>query len=421
MNIVQLSTSDMGGAGIAAKQLHLQLLNNHVNSTFLTKVKLGNDIQGHQIITPEKKKGLMNAIVNRLSNTIKYRFPFFDNNLNYYLKNRKSGFEYFSFPFSDIDLTSVDSVRNADIVHLHWISDGFVDYKNVFSLNKKYVWTLHDMNPFTGGCHSSDGCMKFQTNCNYCFQLEGTPDEYISYKILDYKLNALSKLDDDQLTIITPSQFLSDLSKTSKCFSRFKHVVIPNVIDFPMENTLQPECRRKLGIGDDKMVFLFVAHHVGNVRKGIYVLKEALAQLSHKENIRLITIGEKSGLQIAGIETIELGFLTDKLKIKEAYTAADAFLLPSMGENFPNTIVESLITGTPVIASNVGGIPEQVNDKNGILAEANSVKDWVRALNYFIDHKQNYNREEIEHIAKSKYDVNRITEEHLKIYQDLIH
>lgn len=421
MKIVQLSTSDMGGAGIAAKQLHLQLLKNNINSVFLTKVKLGMDLPSHHIIAQETKKGFMNRIVSRLNNIIKYHFPFFDNDLNYYLRNKKVGFEHFSFPYSDIDLANFEIIKNSDIVHLHWISDGFVDYKNIFSLNKKFVWTLHDMNPFSGGCHYSDGCLKFQTNCNYCFQLEGATDEYFSNRILNYKIRALENLKDDQLIIITPSQYLSQLSKASRCFNRFKHFVIPNVIDFPSILSFREECRRNLGIEKDKLVFLFVSHNAGNIRKGIYVLKEVLNQLENKENIRLITIGEKSGIQISGIETIELGFLTDKRRIKEVYTASDAFLLPSMAENFPNTIIESLLSGTPVIASNVGGIPEQVNDKNGILVDLNNIKDWLRALNYFIENKQKYNRDEIRSIAQSKYDINKITEEHLKLYQDIVH
>src|ERR1700741_1382531 len=137
MKIVQLSTSDMGGAGIAAKQLHLQLLKNQVESKFITKVKLGNDIAGHEVIAEDQKQGLIKAVIKRVGNTIKYRVPFLDNDLNYYLRNRDRSFEYFSFPFSDNDISSRQDIVNSDIIHLHWIADKFIDYKNVFSLSDK--------------------------------------------------------------------------------------------------------------------------------------------------------------------------------------------------------------------------------------------------------------------------------------------
>ncbi|MDF2448104.1 MAG: glycosyl transferase group 1 [Bacteroidota bacterium] len=421
IKVIQLSTSDMGGAGIAAKKLHLNLLNNGIESEFVTKVKLGGDIPAHRLVKETKKKNILELALERVSNTIKYRMPFFDNDLNYYVRDRDKRFDYFSFPFSDNNIYQIEAVKNADILHLHWISDGFIDYRNVFSSGsgKKFVWTLHDMNPFTGGCHASDGCMKFENNCNYCFQLAGTPDEYLSNKLLNYKLAALNQLRDDQLTIITPSQFLSDLSKRSKAFSRFKHEVIPNVIVFPQDVLSRDECRDEFNLGRDTVTFLFVSHNVNNVRKGIGVIKEVLPRLVDK-NISLITIGEKSGIQIEGIQILELGFVTDKLLMKKAFFAADAFLLPSVSENFPNSIVEALLSGTPVIASNVGGIPEQIDEKNGILALSNSVHDWEMVVNQFINRRSMYNRSEIAREAAKKYEVNQIVQKHIELYKSIL-
>lgn len=399
MKIVQLTTSDMGGAGIAAKQLHLALLNNSTNSVFLSKVKLGQDFAAHQIVKT-------NSAFADLS--------------GFYRKNQKPEFEYFSFPFSETDLTKVEAVGDSDIIHLHWISDGFIDYKNVFNLNKKFVWTLHDMNPFTGGCHHSDGCNKFEKNCNYCFQLEGTVDEYVSGKILNYKREALSNVKDDQLVIVTPSQWLSDLSKKSSVLKRFEHVVIPNIVQMPDLSMTSEIARQNLGVSKDEFVFLIVAHSVNNLRKGIRVLMEAINQLSGKKNITLLLVGEKSGMKFQGIKTIELGFVTDKNKLSEVYNAADVFLLPSLAENFPNTIVEALSCGTPVLASGVGGISEQVNSKNGVLVGANNVSAWTKALTDMISTIGKYDRKTISQEARQRYNQEDILKQYLQIYQRLL-
>jgi len=334
----------------------------------------------------------------------------------YYRKNQKPEFEYFSFPFSETDLSKVEAVVDSDIIHLHWISDSFIDYKNVFSLNKKFVWTLHDMNPFTGGCHHSDGCNKFKNNCNYCYQLEGTVDEYVSGKILNYKKEALAKLTDDQLVIVTPSKWLSDLSKQSSIFKRFVHVVIPNIINLPVSGANRDVSRLRLGIKNDEIALLFVAHGLDNPRKGISALITAIEGMEKKEDLKIITVGAE-GMKINGVNCTNLGFVKDNSKLAEAYVAADVFMLPSLAENFPNTIVESLLCGTPVIASAVGGIPEQITKENGILVQSNSAEEWVKAINSFIKEKESFNRDKIKTSAKQKYDTAKVLSDYVSLYK----
>ncbi len=395
MKIVHLTTSDTGGAGIAAKQLHLALLQGGHESSFVSKVKLGPDFPSH-IVTGDS---------------------FSDSEIRkYYLNNKKGGFDYFSFPYSDFKLESLDVINSADIIHLHWISDGFTDYKNVFSLpNKKFVWTLHDMNPFTGGCHHSDGCIKFTKLCNYCPHLEGTVDEYISFKIHNYKKEALKNITGGNLKIVTPSKWLSDLSQKSECLKRFKHTVIPNIIHLPSSEIDREEARLKLGIHKDEIALLFVANGLDNPRKGLSALISALQGISRKDNLKIITVGGDE-IKMEGLHNLNLGYVSDGMKMAETYTAADAFILPSLAENFPNTIVESLLCGTPVIASVVGGIPEQINNENGILVNSHSVEDWKHAINNFMNGKIIFNREQIKNEAMNKYESGTILGNYLNLY-----
>jgi glycosyltransferase involved in cell wall biosynthesis len=204
------------------------------------------------------------------------------------------------------------------------------------------------------------------------------------------------------------------LSKQSRILGRFDHSVIPNIINFPNDNFERDGSRTDLGFNPEDLVFLFVAHSSDSIRKGSDVLRKAMQNIRDKQKVKLITIGQRSEKYYEGLNVIELGFVKDKNVLKKAYIAADAFLLPSMSENFPNTIIESHLCGTPVIASNVGGIPEQINPKNGILVELGDVEAWIRELNAF--DRNRFNRTEIAATAGHRYDNHAITENYLKLY-----
>lgn len=419
MKVVHLSTSDMGGAGIAAKNLHLKLTQLHWTSSMVTKVKLGFDFVGHFCSQPNQEEQVNRSFLQRVKASLQYRLPWLFPRKAFSLQGREKGFEYFSLPFSDLNLSSIPAIHQADVIHLHWISDQFVDYQKVFELNKKYVWTLHDMNPFTGGCHHSDGCMLFNQDCSSCFQLKGTQHETYSKKILEYKLKALSNLRDDQMKIVAPSEWLLKLSQKSICFSRFEHIHIPNVIDFNIAGADREDIRKKWLLDDREIVFLFVAHDVRNTRKGLGTLMHAIENLSDKSNLVLMVLGQSGGLMIEGVRVLELGFVTDQTVLRNAYLAADVFLMPSIAENFPNTIIESLLLGTPVIASAVGGIPEQLNESNGVLIHSHDYKSWISGINYFLQNRHLFERGKMAKEAMGKYNSTRITEKYIQVYHSL--
>lgn len=420
MKVVHLNTSDVGGAGIAAKNLHLALLEKNIASTFVSKFQLGDSFKAHEILKNEEQKWFALRLYDKIKNSALSRLKLNESIESYYLKGHSSDHEHFSFPWSDLEPETLSSIAEADIIHLHWVSDGFIDPRKIFKLqNKKFVWTLHDMNPFTGGCHHNDGCEKFKDNCNYCFQLSGTRNEYLSYSILKYKNEALRDIANDQLKVITPSSWLVNQSKSSAILKRFDHQVIRNMHDFDGAEVNTNGLKQKYKIDENETVFIFVAHHFDNPRKGLKVLLEAIRELKN-QNIKVIAIGEKNDSMFRYDKIIQFGYVKDKSVLKELYTLADAFILPSIAENFPNTIVESLLCGTPVIASNVGGIPEQITKENGLLVNLMDVEDWKQKLTWFIENKQEFDRESIKQKAKSDYNTESILDLHIKLYEQLL-
>ena len=424
MKIVHLSTSDRGGAGIAAARLHSALLKNGIDSRLLTLHKFSDNILNHEQYFPSGVRAfpIFRREINKAWQRLRYLTGSKSKWEKYsekYLANRPKGYEHFSFPFSEYDLSSHPLVASADIVHLHWVSDGFLEYGSFFrKSDKKFVWSLHDMNPFTGGCHHADGCVNFRNDCMHCPQLKGTIDENISADMLHLKVNALKHIERNRMEIISPSLWLMNLSKSGNLFSRYNHSVIPNAFNTdifkPVDKT---KARKMLGLPIDKKIIAYNAHHIDNPRKGFLYLKEAM-KIIKSENILFCAAGNEFNL-IELPNLITMGYVDSEEKMAMIYSAADAFILPSVAENFPSTICEALLCGSPVISFDTGGIPELVSEENGRLVPPGKIEDLVKEILHVVN-DGTYNRDSIHRKAKDKLDSSKVAIRHLEIYKRLM-
>lgn len=423
MKIVHISTSNRGGAGIAAARLHAGMLDAGIDSKLLTLYKFDSNIKNHFAIAEEKENSIVKIVGNlfykvlRKLNLIVPKFKAYEKK---YLSNQEKGFERFSFSFSDIELWNHPLVLDSDIVHLHWVNEGMLDFEKFFQLcNKKIVWTLHDMNSFTGGCHHSDDCRKFQADCNVCPQLKNTIDDTIAKQMLSIKMMSLKNRNENSISIITPSKWLMNLSKSSILFSRFKHYVIPNVGNEHQFNIQNKQIARKqLGIPQGKYVVLFIAHHIDNPRKGIKYLQAAIKEVN-SDDILLCAVGDKLNMEDE-LNIIELGYVFDENKMAAIYNACDLFVLPSLAENFPNTICESLLCGSPVVAFNVGGIPELIISNNGILVEKENSKELANAIISFKNGEIKLDREFISQEVKNKISSSIVIPQVINVYKSML-
>lgn len=420
MKIVHISTSDRGGAGIAAVRLHLSLLEKNVDSHLLTLYQFGPTLPNH--VTYANKVvmiaplGWLKDFIIKVKRKFRIYQPAHDRKGKKYLKGRGTGFENFSFPDGLTRLEHHPLVKSADIIHLHWVSEGMLDWLTFFSAcQKPLIWTLHDMNPFTGGCHHADDCTLFQSNCSLCPQLKGTIDPGISHSIWNYKAMSVSGLKKSQLTITAPSHWLTQLSQKSKLFSNFKHITIANGVNHSVFHPVDvEELRKKYSWSQGKKVILFVAHHVNNIRKGIPFLLEAFQNMNHEEVV-LCSVGNPSE-ELSSIPGFyQLGYVQDESTMAALYSMADVFVLPSMAENFPNTIAEALCCGTPCVAFEVGGIPEQINSGNGVLVKEKNAVALRGAIEQVLN--TNFSREQIAADAKLRFGQSLIADAFISLYR----
>jgi glycosyltransferase involved in cell wall biosynthesis len=273
------------------------------------------------------------------------------------------------------------------------------------------------MNPFTGGCHHSDGCLLFQKNCKPCFQLAGTIDDNFAGEMLQMKEIGLEERPDNSMQIITPSHWLGDLSSSSKLFKRFAHHVIPNAFD-PNQFKLIPrsDAREKLNVANDKKVLFVNAHHIDNHRKGLTYLLEALERLP-KQDYLLMAAGHTLRSEIFP-NLHHLGYMKTTEELSLAYSAADLLVLPSLAENLPNTICESLMCGTPVVAFDTGGIKELVNENNGILVPLKDSVALAEAVEKVATKK--WNRDLIRDEAIKQFGHLKVATDYLVLYEKII-
>jgi len=411
MKIVHLSTNDIGGAAQAAKRLHAGLIQAGEHSTFISKYthheKIQNHISyvGHHSLKHFLEFGLEHYILTK-------RFP----PRHGYSKDTV----LFTSPHSLFHPETLQSVLEADIVHLHWTSH-FLDYQTFFKrIDKPVVWTLHDMYPFTGGCHYSGDCMQFVRDCKECPQIKQTAQPQLAVQYFEYKRKALTGI--NNLSIVAPSQWLFNLSRQSVLFKDRPHYHVGYGLDTTVFKLLDKhQCRVKWKIPEGKINLLFVAHSLKMSWKGFDILIEALKGVP-KNRIHLTIIGKNiPDLSVKDLSTSALGYISVEYKMAELYNAADLYITPSLRDNLPNTIMESVSCGTPVLAFEIGGIREMIQaGENGLFAHTQTVQGITDGIMRFLNHPTVFDSSAIHLKAREKYDLSKYVSQYLELYQSMV-
>lgn len=422
MKILIVNTYDKWGAANSCLRLHKGLLKSGFDSCVLLRNKEKN-ISFTEVIKPRTQIISNFQKLNIKFKTIIKKFKLQKERSvsenEFFLRNRKKGLEAFNFPDSKFDITTAESYNKADIVNLHWVAD-FLDYSSFFKKNKKpIVWTLHDMNPFSGGEHYLENYLGID---EFGFPIKRSISEEelsIFKKNIHLKLKALSGV--DNLTIVAPSEWLTNEAKKSEVFKDYPIYCIPNGLDSEIYKPRNKNYSRELlNIPKDKKVILFVADSIDNNRKGFIFLKKAFEQLAN-QNLVLCAIGDKN-FDLPTTENImELGTIKDERLMSVAYSAADVFVIPSLIDNLPNTVLESLMCGTPVIGFPVGGISDMIqNDINGFLTDGISVNSLVGTINKFLNNPNYFNNVEIRNNALIKYDQNVQSKKYIDLFSRIL-
>ena len=405
MRVLIVNTSERtGGAAVAANRLMMALNNNGVKAKMLVRDKESESLT----VVGLPKSPMLNwhFLWERLVISFRCRF------------SRKHLFEI-DLANTGSDITRLREFQEADVIHLHWINQGMLslsDIRKILKSGKPVVWTMHDIWPATAICHLTLNCRNFTTYCRNCRLLPGGGSSNdLSSSIWRKKQKMLG---DGTIYFVACSHWLEQEAKASALLKGHKIASIPNPIDTHIYHPGDKKAARKnLGLPEDKRLILFVSQRVTNKNKGMDYLIEACRQLEDYEVVILGGHAEEVVDQLP-LKAYPLGYVNDERRIVEVYQAVDVFVLPSLSENLPNTIMEAMACGVPCVGFKVGGIPEEIDHKrNGYVAEYRNPDDLARGIRWILseaDYEQ-LSQEAVRKVAHS-YSQQSVAISYLDVY-----
>lgn len=408
-----------GGAAIASSRLLEALREKNVDAKMLVQ-EGENEDEG--IYAPshgpfKRWKNLSRFIIERLV---------------FLRQERNSSIRFlFSLANTGEDISKNPLVKEADIIHLHWINAGFLSLKSLrklFRLGKPIVWTFHDMWAFTGGCHYALDCKEYTKECGSCPYLKKPRKADLSHRIWKKKARIFSE---QKVDVITPSGWLKDCSVDSSLISHWPVTTIHNPINpaiFKPSNRLEASSR--MGLDPSKKYILFGAATMKNVLKGFSYFLEASkliasqADQSGAKDVEILLFGKTKDDVAASfpLKTRNIAFVKDMQTIVDLYSLAHLFVIPSLQDNLPNTIIESMLCGTPVVGFDTGGIPEMITHKeNGYLAEFKSSKDLASGMSWIL-FSPSYEKlsDRTRALALDRFSPDRSVEMHVDLYTEIL-
>lgn len=415
MRVLIVNTSEKaGGAAVAANRLMDALNNNGVKAKMLVRDKVTDDIT-----------------VVGLPQSLRSQWHFLWERWCIFWNLRFSKKHLFAIDIANtgFDITSLPEFKEADVIHLHWINQGMLSLRGIRKIlnsGKPVVWTMHDMWPASSICHLTLGCHHYNNGCGNCKYLPGGGGKKdLSAKIWKKKQKLYRS---GNISFVTCSRWLASEAKLSALLSGQRIHTIPNPIDTHVYcQKDQREARFRTTMPQDKRIILFIAQKATNPYKGMDFLVEACGLLvaehpEMKENTCVAILGGHSEelAHALPFEAISLGYVSDDKRIVDIYNAADVFVLPSLSENLPNTIMEAMACGVPSVGFKVGGIPEMIDHKkNGYVANYRDAKDLAAGIHWVLDEAD---RTELQRACLTKvthnYSQHAVALNYIEIYNE---
>ena len=417
MRVLIVNTSEKtGGAAVAANRLMEALKNNGVKAKMLVGDKQTDQIT--VVPLPHRWAARWHFLWERLSIFISLHFQ------------KKHLFEI-DIANAGSDITRLPEFREADVIHLNWINQGMLSLKGIRSIlrsGKPVVWTMHDLWPATGICHYARNCSAFRTACHNCqlLPMHGSAGD-LSRRVWERKKRLYHT---SNIHFVACSRWLEEQAKQSALLTGQRVSAIPNPIDThvfcPADRR---EARLRAGLPAEGRVILFVSQKVTDERKGAAYFVDAVNRLAAahpelKADTAVAVLGGNAE-QICGsldLKAYPLGYVADEHAIAGIYNAADVYVLPSLEDNLPNTIMEAMACGVPCVGFRTGGIPEMIDHRRtGYIANFKDAADLAEGMRWTL---QDADRDALRQACLKKvahnYSQQSVAMRYVEVYNELI-
>ncbi len=386
------------GAFKGANILHKALLNANIDSKIL------NDSLPEKNLTENNKIIFINnSFIKKIVNKI---FIYLEKIIkSIYLHSPRETFTIGLFGF---DLTKLSDYKDADLIHIHWLNQGFINIKSLSKINKPLIWTMRDMWAFTGGSHYEMDFEKYEKSSISTFMK--------NYKKKSYKGN---------FQFVAVSDWLKKKAKKSVVLNEHNILKIDNNIDLSEFNNIsQREARDILNINTKKQIILYGAQNPQSKRKGWKIFIEALRKIDTSKYYLLIFgnfWSDKTLIDI-GIEYKNLGYINDKNFLNATYSCADLFVASSIEDAWPKTFAEAMYCGTPVVCFKNTSLAEIVDHKiDGYIVEDFNAEKLKDGINWLSEEIKNENLDR--KLPKQKilnFDSNVIAKKYINLYNEIL-
>jgi glycosyltransferase involved in cell wall biosynthesis len=312
--------------------------------------------------------------------------------------------------------------REAEVIHLHWVAGMLFSPVLLQAVaGKKVVWTLHDENALTGGCHYAGDCRNFQSQCRDCPQLKAPGPDDASARCFAFKEQLYPFLNP---SLVAPSAWLAERAKASALLGSFPVTVIPYSLDTasfrPPHD--RPLLREKLGLPEDAFVIMAGCEYLDNQRKNVKTFFEALALLSGESPalpLAVMSYGHGQPPELA-FPARHFGYVDNEADMAELYGAADLFVHTSLQDNLPLTLCEAQACGVPTLCFAVGGCPEtMLPEETGFLVAEASSQALAEKLRSIIAARDSLAgmREAVRAFAEKRFDPRTVAAAYTEIFE----
>ena len=275
----------------------------------------------------------------------------------------------FSFCFFGYDITKFDAYKSADIIHIHWLGEGFISLKSISKIKKPVIWTMRDMWPFTGGSH-------------YTIDFRNYEKGLLSKIIKNYK----KKVYKNKIQFVAISNWLKSKAVESDVLKDQEILKIYNNISLEDFKVIEKNfALSKLSIKTKKKIILYGAINPQSTRKGWEIFVEAIKKIDKSKYLLLIfgNFWSEDILKSIGIDYKLLGFVKDKRTLNFVYSCADLFVFTSIQEAFGKTWAESMACNTPVVCFKNTACAEIIDHKiNGYVVEGLSPENLIEGIDW---------------------------------------